>query len=1354
MAKDYYLGLDMGTSSVGWAVTDEKYNLIRAKGKDLWGVRLFSEAETSLGRRAFRTSRRRLQREKVRIGYLKELFAEEINKVDAGFYARLEDSKYYEEDKREQQPFALFADNGYTDKEYYEEYPTIFHLRKELIENNKGSYDVRLVFLALLNMYKHRGHFLNTNLNGDGIGDLSEIYDSFYESVEEMFDIKSPYEDLKLILGEILPSGNFSRSKKKEEIISRVVVDKSKKESFEGVIKLICGLSVKISTIFENENYDEDGRKFAISLRDGNYEDKEQKVEELLSCESFQFFTVLKQIHDWGILANIMKGNGKTYKYLSYARVDLYKKHKYDLSVLKKLYKDFAPDEYNSMFREMADNNYSAYVGSVNSKNGTIRRGVKVDSKTFFDKIKKSVLLMPDCQEKEYVLNEIDKESFLPKQLTSSNGVIPYQVHMMELKAILANAEIYLKFLKIKDETGLTVSEKIMQLFEFQIPYYVGPLFNNGKGNAWVERKESGKVFPWNFEQKIDVKISAEKFIDKMVNHCTYISGERVLPKNSLLYERFMVLNELNNLKINGEDISVELKQDLYNHLFKKGKKVKRKDIEEHLKCNGYVDKVEEIVISGIDVDFANTLSNYAKFASVLGVDTLTYEQEKMAENIIFWSTVYGDSKKFLKEKIEENYKDALTPEQVKRILGFKFKDWGRLSKELFELEGADKTTGELSTIISRMWNENYNFMELLSSNFTYKEEIEKKSSNLEKTLTEIECEDLDELYISAPVKRMIWQTILVIKELNKVLGDVPKKIFVEMARDVNAPKERKDSRKKKFKELYKNCMDDGINWSKEIDETADSLFNSKKLYLYYTQKGRCMYSGERIELSDLMTANSSYDIDHIYPRHFVKDDSIENNLVLVKKEINNAKQDNLLDSNIRFKMMGWWKSLADGRFITEEKLKRLTRTNEFSDEERAAFVNRQIVETRQGTKVITELLERTSDKTEVIYVKAGNVSDFRKKFDLIKCRDINDFHHANDAYLNIVVGNTYNTKFTKNPINFVKEYNKAPDKNPYHMDKIFNYTVQRNGVVAWNTKNNESINIVKRMMSRNTPIVTRMNYEQHGEIANENPVSARTVEKGNNTIYLPIKSSIEKLENTSRYGGYSDYTGAYFFLVEFIKKGKQIRTLEAVPLYKKDKLQTAEQLEEYCIKELGYENPSVRLTKIKMYSLIKVDEFYLYLTGRTGNRLLVSNAVELVIDYENSKYIKKIAELTEKKLKLEEYDKYGINTTANLKIYDLLTDKHINAIYSKRPNPVGKKLIEEREKFIELDIDRQLFVIKQILQLSNLTNMGANLLDIGLVKNAGTMKLNKKISDNKEFLLINKSVTGLYENAIDLLTV
>ena len=78
----YYIGLDLGTSSVGWAVTDENYHLMKKHGKDMWGIREFDEAETAEARRTFRVSRRRRQREVARIGLLKDYFHDELAKVD------------------------------------------------------------------------------------------------------------------------------------------------------------------------------------------------------------------------------------------------------------------------------------------------------------------------------------------------------------------------------------------------------------------------------------------------------------------------------------------------------------------------------------------------------------------------------------------------------------------------------------------------------------------------------------------------------------------------------------------------------------------------------------------------------------------------------------------------------------------------------------------------------------------------------------------------------------------------------------------------------------------------------------------------------------------------------------------------------------------------------------------------------------------------------------------------------------------------------------------------------------------------------------------------------------------------
>ena len=128
--------------------------------------------------------------------------------------------------------------------------------------------------------------------------------------------------------------------------------------------------------------------------------------------------------------------------------------------------------------------------------------------------------------------------------------------------------------------------EHIRQIFAFRIPYYVGPLNGvrqDGKETNWVCRRQEGKIYPWNFSKIIDTEASAERFIRRMTNKCTYLPAEDVLPKNSLLYGKFMVLDELNNLRLNGEPISVELKQAIYQDVFKRYRKVTQKKLLTYL---------------------------------------------------------------------------------------------------------------------------------------------------------------------------------------------------------------------------------------------------------------------------------------------------------------------------------------------------------------------------------------------------------------------------------------------------------------------------------------------------------------------------------------------------------------------------------------------------------------------------------------------------------------------------------------------------------------------------------------------------------------------------------------------------
>lgn len=54
-----------------------------------------------------------------------------------------------------------------------------------------------------------------------------------------------------------------------------------------------------------------------------------------------------------------------------------------------------------------------------------------------------------------------------------------------------------------------------------------------------------------------------------MTNKCTYIKGKNVIPKNSLLYSEFTLLNELNNIRCNGEKLPVSIRNKIIDNFFK-----------------------------------------------------------------------------------------------------------------------------------------------------------------------------------------------------------------------------------------------------------------------------------------------------------------------------------------------------------------------------------------------------------------------------------------------------------------------------------------------------------------------------------------------------------------------------------------------------------------------------------------------------------------------------------------------------------------------------------------------------------------------------------------------------------------
>lgn len=1343
MNKKYYLGLDIGTDSVGYAVTDEEYNLLKFKGEPAWGVTVFDAASLNDERRSFRSARRRLDRRQQRVALIQDIFAAEIDKIDARFFVRLQESNLYREDTEDKHIF--FNDENYTDVDYFKEYPTIHHLISELM-NSKEPHDVRLVYLACAWLVAHRGHFLS-NISKENISEIKD-FEAVYAGVVDYFTNNNyvlPWEGIDCKQFSDVLKKKMSVSAKQKELVSALYgKQKPSKEgtedfpySREAIVKLLAGGTCKLQDLFCNPEYAEVG-SVALGMDD-------DKMGEIMASigDDYDLVAVLRTLYDWSLLVDTL-GEAAT---ISEAKVETYNKHKSDLALLKTVVKKYCPEKYDEVFRATNKDNYAAYV----YHNDEWTKDLKKKNKEDFSKYLLGVLkgIEPDEEDKpifDKMMNDLELRRFMPKQKDTDNRVIPHQLMWYELHILLKNAVEYLPFLTETDEDGITPIEKIESTFLFRIPYFVGPLNANSKF-AWLKR-EAGKIYPWNFDKMVDLDASEQNFIQRMTNTCTYIPGKPVLPKDSLAYHKFTVLNEINNLRINGERISVELKQQIYTELFLNVKKVTRKKLVDFLISNNCLRKGEEDSLTGIDEEIKSNLVPQIAFKRLMQEGILNEEE---VERIIERAS-YAEDKSRLNQWLVKEFA-GINEADRKYICSLKLKEFGRLSRYfLCKMEGVCKETGEAMTILGALWNTQSNLMELLSEDYTFNEAVEEYRKQYY-TDQPVKLEDrLEEMYISNAVKRPIYRTLDIVRDIQKAFG-APAKIFVEMTRggDKDAKGKRTKSRYQQILDLYALCKDEDVRVLRkqleELGERADSLLQGDKLFLYYMQLGKSMYSGKTIDIAKL--SSKEYDIDHIYPQAYVKDDSILNNKVLVLSEENGAKSDTYpINDTIRHSMRPWWDHLKAIGLITEEKHKRLVRATPFTEEEKYGFINRQLTETSQSTKAVATLLGERFPDAEIVYCKAKLASDFRREFDIWKSRLFNDLHHAVDAYLNIVTGNVYNMKFTKN-FNVHKSYS-------IKTKTVFTHPLIINGHTVWDGA--QMLEKVKKTAGKNNAHFTKFSYFKRGGLFDQMPVSA---DEG----LTPLKKGLP----TDKYGGYNK-AGISFYIPVKYKVGKKtdiiimtVEMLHSAHFLEDNEFAinyTYERLKKILGKKVSDVTFPFGMRPWKVNTVLSMDGFRYCITGSAnkGTKIMTQPIVQFSSEQEWQFYLKKIERFVEKKNNNSKlvydsgYDK--ITKEKNLELYDLYVDKLQNTIYSKRCNSPLQTLITGRDKFIDLDIEEQAKAILNIHQVFGRANSGCDLTAIGGSGHAAVAGISTNMSNWSKYFtdvrVIDMSPSGLWEKQSD----
>lgn len=1245
---EYTIGLDIGTNSVGWAVINKEYNLLRIKGKDAWGAYLFTQASDAVARRTFRSARKHYNRRRERIRFLQELLNDDVLAKDDAFFIRLKESfllnKDLDSEFGREHTFNLFNDIGFTDIEYYDNYPTIYHLRHALATVDK-QFDARLIYLALHHIVKYRGNFIyeGKDLDFNG-GEIPSMIEDFFENLCEYEDIKIQYVGKGEKICDIIKNKSIAK-KDKENVITRLFdKDKFYKKTISAFAKFIIGNTANIKDcllIEDAENDENENTKlYKFSFKSESYDENEEELLSSLGGKS-ELLLRLKDIYLNFVFGDILYGTNS----ISEAMIAKYNKHAHDLRILKNLYRTYLNDKYNDMFRiikkeivlENKDDknknnicNYVTYAGIIpNNVTGIFKRCKRED---FYKVITKDLALMPkENEDVVYCLDEIKNDTFLLKLNDVSNSCIPYQMNETEMAAIIDNQGKYYPNI-------VNNKEKLLSILTFKRPYYVGTLkgkFSWNRDDAGKIIKIDGRITPWNFDDKIDKEFISEKFITKMLNFCPYFEKEEVLPKNSIIYQSYVTLNELNKIKIEEKPLSNDWKKDIFLNLMCKKKNVTAKNLIDFIKRN-YNRALITDDISGLHENkFNSTMSSLIDFKNKLGENFKATDLDKY-EAAIRYITLFADNKMRYKKLTDLNFNDK----EAKSLSALRYTKWGKYSKKF--LHGI-LANGQ--TILDVMFEnpKNPHINEILNDeSYGFKQILIKDENAIEKFDYK---RDIESLYCSPSVKKAIWNTLNIISEIEKIIGRAPARIFVESTESTEV-KKSKDSRVAMLKTLYKS-IEDEAEYNKDCDNKIAQMYDAKerigsdKLYLWLLQLGKCMYTGESIDIEDLNSEKCQ--IDHIVPRSLIKDDSFENR-VLVKTIENQNKKDLVISPAIRLKMQNFWKFLYDKKFIGGKKYKNLMR-DEFKDEDFAHFINRQLVETGQTVKVVKGLLSKRYPDSTIECVKSAMNSQFRYKYmqqnkaGFYKIRNLNDFHHAKDAYLTAVVGQFTSAacplwgQDSRNKLlnAAIKEADDIKDVKKYNRERygivldlmefgdLSHFEIDENGEYKWNSS--YYTNIFANMAKNNCLIVKQKELVANSEFYDQTIYSPNSGKKD----LVPLRYHDKKPLPTNLYGGYTSVNPAYFVIVKYIKNKKLEYKFDAIPtmiaINDDNNHKTVSDVVLNYLKN-KYDNGKIKLDSIKVvkkiykYQLIEYEGQHCYISGK----MELNNATEL---YVNPKYEK-----------------------------------------------------------------------------------------------------------------------------------
>lgn len=258
-------------------------------------------------------------------------------------------------------------------------------------------------------------------------------------------------------------------------------------------------------------------------------------------------------------------------------------------------------------------------------------------------------------------------------------------------------------------------------------------------------------------------------------------------------------------------------------------------------------------------------------------------------------------------------------------------------------------------------------------------------------------CENKEDLPIKLPkitdidmiknpvVYRSINETRKMVNAIIEKYGS-PSAIHVEVASELNQSQEAAKRISKSQKENEKNNDTIRRIIAEKFDRTVNSVTNKEldRYRLYEEQEGKCMYSGQPIELMDIFSPK--YEIDHIIPFSLIPDNTLNNKCLVLRTENQKKKQrtplqyfkeEGLSEQELSYRT----RVTAMAKKISKTKREYLFAKDIFQDELFEQWKSRNLNDTRYIAKYVTNMLKGIQIKNdgEVLPIKGGVTSRFRK---------------------------------------------------------------------------------------------------------------------------------------------------------------------------------------------------------------------------------------------------------------------------------------------------------------------------------------------------------------------------------------